>query len=109
MSILTLIVFLNHMHGYAAALILPKEVRAQNNSQMEIVHQKTQEYAAITITEPFRAPFRLIPNAYKTLMAHIQVNQLSSGEPEAVLSCFEKQYEIEGTAYMDVYIAITRT
>lgn len=99
---------IHHMHGYAAALVLPKGVTELGDSQLEIVHQKTQDYVAITITNPFRAPFHLIPNAYKTLMAHIQVNQLSSSEPEGVISCFEKEYVIEGMDYMDVYIAINR-
>lgn len=98
---------IHHMHGYAAALILPTEL-TDLDPQLEIVHQKTQEYVAITITNPSRAPFHLIPNAYKTLMTHMQVNQLSSSEPEGVISCFEKEYMIDGMDYMDVYIAINR-
>lgn len=34
---------IHDMHGYAAALILPKEVTALKDSQVEVVHQKTQE------------------------------------------------------------------
>lgn len=28
-------------------------------------------------------------DAYKTLMSHIQVNQLSTREPKGIISCFE--------------------
>lgn len=96
-----------HMHGYAAAWILPEGFKVEN-PQAEVVHQRKQSYVAITIKEPFRAPFHLIPNAYKTLMAHIQVNQISAGEPEGVIPCFEKEYVKDGIAYMDVYIGIIR-
>ena len=96
-----------HMHGYVAALILPDEVKQDIMPQdAEIINQRKQKYAAITVENPFRDAFHLIPNAYKTLLYHIQVNQLSEGEPEGVISCFEKSYDLDGVTYMDIYIAI---
>lgn len=97
-----------HMHGYVAAWILPEGFTIDEAHQGAVVEQQKQDYVAITIKEPFRAPFQLIPNAYKTLMSHIQVNQLSTGEPEGVIPCFEKEYTKDGTTYMDVYIGICR-
>ena len=94
-----------HMHGYAAALILPDNQQFPLLDNMEVLKQPKQKYAAITIRNPFSAPFHLIPNAYKTLMYHIKINQLSKKEPENVISCFEKVYERDGITYMDVYIA----
>lgn len=92
-----------HMHGYTAACIIPTDI---NKACSKIVAQASQEYAAITIKEPFRAPFSLIPNSYKTLMRYIKVNGLSHRQPKEVLPCFEKEYDIDGVSYMDVYIAI---
>lgn len=98
----------HHMHGYVAAWILPKGFLMDKVQQAEVVEQRKQDYVAITIKNPFSAPFHLIPNAYKTLMSHIQINQLSTGEPEGIISCFEKEYTLNGTTYMDVYIGICR-
>lgn len=94
-----------HMHGYEAAWILPDDLVLQNDDR-EIVTQKQQKYAAITITNPMAAPFRIIPNAYKTLMAYMKVNGLEHKEEKAVIACFEKEYVIDGIDYMDVYIAV---
>lgn len=94
-----------HMHGYTSALILPNDFIDVKN--LEIIKQNKQKYVAITIKNPFTDPFHLIPNAYKTLMTHIKVNQLSSKEPNDVISCFEKEYIIDGINYMDVFIAIS--
>ena len=97
-----------HMHGYASALILPDNQQLSLLDNMEVIKQQKQKYAAITIMNPFSAPFHLIPNAYKTLMYHIKINQLSDREPENVISCFEKVYERDGIICMDVYIAIEK-
>ena len=94
-----------HMHGYAAAWVLPEGFTPQGD-QWEVLSQEQQRYAAITIKDPFTAPFRTIPNGYKTLMAYMQVNGLEHREEKNVISCFEKEYEQDGTTYMDVYIAI---
>lgn len=93
-----------HMHGYAAACILP-EGFGQPGEGEEVLRQPAQDYAVITIRDPFSAPFTLIPNAYKTLLAFLQVNGHHCLKGGQALPCFEKQYEREGVQYMDVYIA----
>ena len=97
-----------HMHGYAAAWILPENLEVCEEQKSQVILQHPQKYVAITIKNPFIAPFHLIPNAYKTLLSHIQVNQLSKGEPEGVIACFEKEYTKDGDTYMDVYIGISQ-
>jgi len=94
-----------HMHGYETACILPENFKA-TESELEVHMQTQQTYAAITIQEPFRAPFVLIPNAYKTLMRYMDVNNLKHKQAKDVLPCFEKMYEADGVTYMDVYIAV---
>lgn len=94
-----------HMHGYTAACILPEGFREACN-EMDIIEQPDWTYAAITIREPFKAPFSLIPNAYQTLMRYIEVNHLGQRLPKEILPCFERVYEKDDASYMDVYIAV---
>lgn len=94
-----------HMHGYAAACILPSGIKLCVNNA-EVITQKKQKYVAITIKEPFKAPFSIIPNAYKTLMSYMQINGFQRKNDKDILSCFEKEYAINGVEYMDVYIAV---
>jgi len=93
-----------NMHGYAAALILEDDI-TPTDFAAEIMHQEAQKYAAITIRRPSVAPFRLIPDAYKTLDAYMRTNGMRHRQDIAV-PCFEKEYVIDGVDYMDVYIAI---
>lgn len=92
-----------HMHGYAAACILPEDFQTDGAG---IVAQAAQKYAAITIQNPFVNPFVLIPNAYKTLMRYMTVNGLRHKETKDILPCFEKVYDKDGVPYMDVWIAV---
>lgn len=94
-----------NMHGYAAALILGDA--DVPDAEGLIMTQERQEYAAITIKEPFTAPFRLIPDAYKTLMTYMRTNGLEHTE-EGIIPCFERSYTQNGTEYMDVFIAIKK-
>ena len=94
-----------NMHGYAAALVL-KEITSDNLKNFEVLYQEQQKYIAITIKEPFKSPFHLIPNGYKTLMTHMKINGIRHKKGNKIISCFEKEYEIDGIDYMDVYIAV---
>ncbi|MGN0693126.1 MAG: helix-turn-helix transcriptional regulator [Oscillospiraceae bacterium] len=93
-----------HMHGYAAAWVLSEGISSV--PEADIITQKAHKYAKITITDPFSAPFDLIPNAYKTLMSYMQVNGLKHCTDKDILGCFEREYERDGIMYMDVYIAV---
>lgn len=95
-----------NMHGYAAALILEEGAKPQLSENAEVIHQKRQRYAAITIKDPFAAPFYIIPNAYKTLIAYIDANGISHNDSKDIICCFEREYEVDGVGCMDVYIAI---
>lgn len=86
----------HHLHGYAAAWILPQGITPKG---MEILEQPAQRYAAIHIERPFDNPFVTIPNAYRTLMDYMRLNGLTPPEQD-VISCFETAGKT-----MDVYIA----
>lgn len=94
-----------HMHGYEAAWILPEGMESQGIEEI-IMEQKQQKYAAITIENPFEAPFRIIPNAYKILMAYMQINGLKHKQSKDIIECFEHSYFKNDTEFMDVFIAI---
>lgn len=94
-----------NMHGYMAALILPDDMEESTDIK-DIIKQDKLKYITITIKNHLSAPFRLIPNAYKILMTHMHVNGISLQENKNIISCFEKEYEIDGIPYMDVYISI---
>ncbi|MGM9668577.1 MAG: hypothetical protein ACI3VZ_02350 [Faecousia sp.] len=66
---------------------------------LEICEQKAHKYAAIHIQSPFDNPFTTIPNAYRTLMDYMRLNNLGHTEKD-VIPCFETAGET-----MDVYIA----
>lgn len=94
-----------HMHGYAAACILPSDFELKCDN-LEVIFQEKQKYAAITIKEPSNAPFTLIPNAYKALMLYVDINGIKYKRTKEIISCFEKEYSKDGIGYMDVYIAV---
>ena len=85
-----------NMHGYTAALILPKDVTPEG---YEIKEQSTRQYAAIHIERPYENPFVTIPGAYHTLQDYMRTNGLVRVEDEGI-PCFETDGES-----MDVYIA----
>ncbi|MER2055529.1 MAG: helix-turn-helix transcriptional regulator, partial [Clostridia bacterium] len=60
-----------NMHGYTAALILPKGVTPEG---YEIKEQPAHQYAAIHIDRPFDNPFVTIPGAYHTLQDYMRTN-----------------------------------
>ena len=39
-------------------------------------------------------------------MTHMQVNNMKEKRDKKIIPCFEREYEIEGGKYMDVYIAV---
>ena len=84
------------MHGYTAALILPKNVIPEG---YKIKEQSAHQYAVIHIARPFDNPFSTIPGAYHTLGDYMRTNGLVYVENE-VIPCFETSGE-----GMDIYMA----
>jgi hypothetical protein len=92
-----------HMHGYSAACILPE---GYDFTCTEIQQQKAQKYAVLTITDPFNQPFVSIPNAFKTLLRYMEVNNLTHNMTKDIIDNFERVYEKDGMTFMDIHIAI---
>lgn len=98
----------HNMYGYAAALILDKEVLENNaaSEEFEITRQEKQRYIVITVNESGLSPFYVIPNAYKMLMTNMKINGIKQKNDRKVLSCFEKEYYLNGKWHMDIHIAV---
>lgn len=94
----------HRMHGYTAAWIVPDGVVLPDGC--EISENPCVKYAAITIKDPMSAPFAIIPNAYKTLMAYMAANGCAPPEEKNIVECFERSYFKDGEEYMDVFIAV---
>lgn len=94
----------HHMHGYTAAWIVPNGISPRDGC--EVLTNHTMKYAAITIKEPMTAPFSIIPNAYKTLMAYMGANGCKEPEEKNIIGCFERSYYKDGVEYMDVFMAV---
>ena len=95
---------IHNMHGYTAAITLPDGVSAESIEASEF-QQDRQKYMVITIREPFVAPFRLIPNAYKALMTYMHMNGIGHRREKNVIGCFEHDYVRDNVEYMDIFIA----
>ena len=63
-------------------------------------------FAVVTIKEPFIQPFERIPNAYKIIMEYLQSNNFREKQQDNIVSCFEHEYEEDGTIYMDEVIHV---
>ena len=95
----------HNMHGYTAALLLPENVCTAELGE-EIITQERQKYLSITIWEPERAPYRIIPDAYRLLLAYAKTNGFREKRGKDLISCFEKEYEQDGAQYMDVSVIV---
>lgn len=95
-----------NMHGYVAACIVPADFSPACEGA-QLVWQEAGRYAAISIREPFRAAFELIPNAYKAVFHYMKEHALRmKPENEQETACFERVYVKDGVEYMDVFIAL---
>lgn len=94
----------HHMRGYTATWVVPNGTTLRKNC--EILTNPPLKYAAITIKEPMTAPFSIIPNAYKTLMAYMCANGCNPPEEKNIVDCFERSYCKDGVEYMDVFMAV---
>ncbi len=98
-----------NLHGYEAALIIDNKDKVTDEN-MNVIFQEQQKYMAITIdfsaNKSSKGPFILIPNAYKMLMTHMKLNGIKMKCDKKVIGCFEREYVVNGTAFMDIFIAV---
>lgn len=93
------------LKGYVSAYVLPDGF-VTDCPGVEYHDQIDADYAVITIYDPFAAAFERIPNAYKKIMAHLEVNGFQEKMNDNILACFEHVYEKDGMTCMDVYVNV---
>ncbi|MDE5817909.1 MAG: helix-turn-helix domain-containing protein [Lachnospiraceae bacterium] len=93
------------LRGYVSAYVLPDGFTTDCPG-VEYHDQIDADYAVITIYDPFVAAFERIPNAYKKIMAYLEVNGFQEKMNDNILACFEHVYEKDGMTCMDVYINV---
>lgn len=93
------------LRGYVSAYVLPDGFTTDCPG-VEYHDQIDADYAVITIYDPFAAAFERIPNAYKKIMAHLEVNGFQEKMNDNILACFEHVYEKDGITCMDVYVHV---
>lgn len=89
-----------HMHGYTAALVLPKGVNVKRDC-LVIEERKSQNYVTILIENPMDNPFHLISNAFKSVFQYINVNRYTYDR-----FAFESVFQKNNIEYMKIYVAI---
>ncbi len=94
----------HRLHGYTAAWVIPDGVAPQGGCEVAV--NPPCKYAAITVKDPMSAPFSIIPNAYKTLMAYIQTNGYGPPDVPPAVGCFERSYFKDSAEYMDIFVAV---
>lgn len=91
------------LHGYTAAAILPQAFSTIHPGA-EILENPQADYAVMTIREPFVQPFERIPGAYRLILEFLGSGIHKKKYEKGTLSCFEREYLLDGVTYMDVYI-----
>lgn len=94
------------LRGYVAAYVIPEDF-APACGGAELVHQETDEYAVITVTDPFSAPFEKIPGGYHQIFAHITPKGWAVQNYDNRI-CMEYIYEKDGVMYMEIYVPVNR-
>lgn len=94
------------MHGYVAAYIIPEEFTPSCGGA-ELVFQETDDYAVITITDPFKAPWEKIPGAYGKIYEYTNERHMAARDYDHRI-CMEETYTRDGVAYMDVYVPVDK-
>jgi transcriptional regulator with XRE-family HTH domain len=92
------------LRGYVSAYIIPEDFTPECGGA-EITWQKRDTYAVITVTDPFKAPFDLIPNAYKTILTHVEKEKIKAQAWEDRI-CFEEVFQLAGMDMMDIYVPV---
>ncbi len=95
---------LYHMHGYVAAIVIPEDATLDLQGH-KVMRRVKGDYVMVTVKEPFDAPFRLIPSAYKAIFRYIEINRFPPVQNHEDF-CFEKVLSKDGVEVMEIYVAI---
>lgn len=92
------------LRGYVAAYIIPEEFEPACGGA-ELGYQETDDYAKITVTDPFSDPFGKIAGAYGKIYEFAKERHIIAKSYEDRI-CMEEVFEKDGVTYMDVYVPV---
>ena len=94
------------LRGYVSAFIIPADFKpACEGADMGYV--EADNYAMITVTDPFSRPFELIPEGYHRVFDYIENHRIGAKEHESRI-CFEEVRVENNVTYMDIYIPVDK-
>lgn len=94
------------LRGYVSAFIIPDDFKTECKTA-DMGYIEEDDYAVITVTDPFSKPFELIPKGYDMIFEYIKQNGLNIDNIEGRI-CFEEVRRENGTDYMDIYIPVDK-
>ncbi len=92
------------LRGYVSAYIIPEEFKP-SCCGAELAYQETDQYAKITVTEPFTNPFEKIGGAYGKINEFAKERHITAKSYEN-RNCMEEVFVKDGVTYMDVYVPV---
>lgn len=92
------------LHGYVAAVIIPEDF-VPSCDGAELVFQDTDNYAVITVRDPFSAPWEKISGAYQRIYDYTNNHHITARNYDNRI-CMEEPYVKDGISYLDVYVPI---
>lgn len=92
------------LRGYVSAYIIPDEFEPACDGA-ELAFQETDNYAKITITDPFSDPFGRITGAYGKIYEFADERHIIAKSYENRI-CMEEVFVKDGITYMDVYVPV---
>lgn len=94
------------LRGYVSAYVIPEDFTPACGGA-EITYRDTDEYAVITVTDPFTAPFEKIPGGYHKIFEHTTPKGWTVRDYGNRI-CMEHVYEKDGVTYMEIYVPVDR-
>lgn len=92
------------LRGYVAAYIIPEEFEPACGGA-ELGYQETDNYAKITVTDPFSNPFEKITGAYGKIYEFAKERHIIARSYKDRI-CMEEVFIKDGVTYMDVYVPV---
>lgn len=92
------------LRGYVSAYIIPEDFEPACCGA-ELAYQETDQYAKITVTEPFSNPFETIGGAYGKINEFAKERHITAKSYENRI-CMEEVFVKDGVTYMDVYVPV---
>lgn len=94
------------LRGYVSAYVIPEDFEPKCIGP-NISHIEADDYAVITVSNPFDKPFDRIPNGYRQLTEYIEKNGISAQNRDGRI-CFEEIYTENDITFMDIHIPVDK-